>query len=111
MRAYDYDAVVYEGEVYCVGCLPEGVSVNNEDVIPIFAGAELDFPPVCSHCHAEHDYMQILAHRCSACGRYTMDALLRCEDCNMEICSACATRHVDPDEPSVVWYTCPECQE
>jgi len=43
MKSYDYDAVVYEGAVYCVECLPEGVSTD--DASPIFASDELDHTP------------------------------------------------------------------
>ena len=111
MKGYDFDAVVYDGEVYCVGCLPEGVNPTSEGVIPIFASDEWELPPVCERCGAEHDYMGVLAHKCRTCGRYTMDELLRCEDCGRDICPDCAVKHVDPDEPSVVWHTCPDCNE
>lgn len=61
MKSYDYDAVVYDGAEYCVECLPEGVSVSDEEVAPIFADAEVDRPVVCDHCHAVHDYMNVLS--------------------------------------------------
>ena len=60
MQAFDFYAVVYCGEVYCVEHLPEGVRVTNEDVRPIFANAEWDVAPVCYECGKEHRYMSII---------------------------------------------------
>ncbi len=61
MNACDFEAVVYEGSVYCTDCLPEGVGVNDEGVTPIFASDEWDFAPTCDACSEEHDYMPILS--------------------------------------------------
>ena len=63
MKSYDYEAVVYDGEELCVECLPEGVSVNDEEVGPIFADSEVDRAVVCAKCGAEHDYMNITGDR------------------------------------------------
>lgn len=60
MKAFDYDAVTYDGEVCCVECLPHGVKVNSDDVSPIFADSEWDVAPVCCECGTVHDYMNIL---------------------------------------------------
>ena len=60
MKAYDYDACVFESEIYCNECLPEGVTVNDAD--PIFADAEWDIFPVCCDCGYEHDYVTKLDH-------------------------------------------------
>lgn len=60
MKAYDFEVVVYDGSVYCVECLPEGIDVASDDVLPIFADSEWDTAPVCEHCGAVHDYMTIL---------------------------------------------------
>jgi hypothetical protein len=57
MKAWDYDAVVYAGETYCVGCLPDGVGETDPDVDPIFATSEVDGYPVCCNCGHTHDYM------------------------------------------------------
>ena len=38
MKSFDYEAVVYDGAVYCVDCCP--VDVESEDVSPIFADQE-----------------------------------------------------------------------
>jgi hypothetical protein len=59
-KAWDYDAVTYDGGIYCVDCLPEGVSVDDEDVTPIFTVDELQYAPVCDRCGAVHDYMNVL---------------------------------------------------
>lgn len=60
MKSYDYEAVVYEASVCCVECLPTGVSVNDDDVSPVFADSEWDYYPVCDVCGAEHDYVQLI---------------------------------------------------
>lgn len=59
MKSYDYDAVVYDGEEFCVECLPDGVDVDSDDVSPIFADSEVDRYPVCRQCGAEHIYMNL----------------------------------------------------
>lgn len=66
MHCSDYEAVVYDGDIYCVGCLPEGVEVdgidaNGDDICtPIFACSEWDSYPVCDHCGEVHDYVTLL---------------------------------------------------
>ena len=57
MKAWDFEAVAYDGDEYCVGCLPDGVDVDDDDVCPIFASDEVDVYPVCCVCGCEHDYM------------------------------------------------------
>src|SRR5262245_55360529 len=59
MNACDFDAVVYDGAEYCVGCLPDGVDVDSEEVSPIFASEEMDRYPVCDACGYEHDYVSL----------------------------------------------------
>jgi hypothetical protein len=59
MKSHDYDAVTYDASVYCIGCLPEGVGVLDEEVSPIFADSEWDSYPVCDACGAEHDYVNL----------------------------------------------------
>ena len=70
MKSYDYDAVVYDGTCYCCGCLekackvPEGyehqqVTLDSDEVSPIFADSEWDGYPVCDHCGAVHDYVSL----------------------------------------------------
>jgi hypothetical protein len=66
MYSYDYDAVVYDGEVYCVECLPEGVDTDNPEVMPIFADSEWDHVPVCSVCGTEHDYVTVIREEYTA---------------------------------------------
>lgn len=72
MKAYDFDAVVYNPGGYatdypgqpamilCVECLPRGVNAEDFDVYPIFANAEWDYAPTCDKCGRVHDYMTIL---------------------------------------------------
>lgn len=59
MKAYDFDAVTYDASVYCTECLPDGVSVDDEEVHPIFADSEWDSYPVCDACGTEHDYVSL----------------------------------------------------
>ena len=60
MKTYDYEAVCYDGAVYCTECLPEGVDIESEEVCPIFADSEWEYVPVCDECGCKHDYMTIL---------------------------------------------------
>ena len=60
MKSFDYEAVVFESEIYCTECLPDGIGEEDEDVQPIFADSEWDYAPVCCNCGGIHDYMSIL---------------------------------------------------
>lgn len=62
MKAYDFDAVTFDGEVYCIECLPDGVNVNDEEVSPIFADCEHDAFPTCGVCGRVHDYVPLTAY-------------------------------------------------
>lgn len=53
MNATDYEAMVYDGEIYCCGCLPDGATEDEAE--PIFAESEWDYYPTCAHCGAVHD--------------------------------------------------------
>ena len=61
MKSYDYYACVYDNQVYCTECLPDGVNQFDDDVHPIFADQEWDYVPVCCKCKREHDYVVVLA--------------------------------------------------
>jgi len=58
MKAYDYHACVYHGEVYCVECLPDCVDPNSDGVYPVFAASEWDYYPSCAQCGEVHDYVR-----------------------------------------------------
>ena len=60
MFAYDYEAVVYGPDIFCVECLPEGVDTEDEEVEPIFAASEWYSAPICCQCGVVHEYMTIL---------------------------------------------------
>ncbi len=60
MQPYDYEAVIWDSEVYCIECLPDTVKVTHEDVSPIFAESEWDSYPTCCWCHTVHDYVNLL---------------------------------------------------
>lgn len=59
MKSFDYEACVYDGAVYCNGCLPEGITTESEDVSPIFADSEHDGYPVCDKCGEVHNYVSL----------------------------------------------------
>lgn len=61
MKSFDFDAVTYKGAVYCIGCLPFGVTSDDDEACPIFADSEWDHVPVCDVCGTEHDYVTVLA--------------------------------------------------
>ncbi len=58
IKAWEYDAVAYDGEIYCTECCP--VDYLSDDVMPIFASDEVQTYPVCAHCGTEHDYMGMI---------------------------------------------------
>jgi hypothetical protein len=58
MKSYDCDAVIFDGEIYCISCLPENVSKNEYD--PIFADSEWQSPPVCHECGEIHEYVLLI---------------------------------------------------
>lgn len=62
MKAYDFDAVTYDGAVYCVQCLPKGLNDESEGVHPIFADSEWDSYPVCDKCGAIHHYVSLTSY-------------------------------------------------
>lgn len=55
--AWHFEVVAYEADHYCVECLPDGVTTDDEFVYPITAIAEVDVYPVCCVCRTVHDYM------------------------------------------------------
>lgn len=63
MKSFDYDAVVCDGEIYCVGCEPESYELDengeNENLHPVFADSEWDYYPVCSACGYKHEYVSL----------------------------------------------------
>jgi len=59
MKSWDYDVVTYDGEVYCKGCLPAGIKLDDPRVSPIFADQEWDFYPACDKCGFQHKYMNL----------------------------------------------------
>jgi hypothetical protein len=60
MKAYDYFAVVYGGEVFCTECVPQGVNPSGDDCYPIFADSEWSYYPECVVCGREHDYITLI---------------------------------------------------
>jgi hypothetical protein len=68
MNAFDYYAVVYDGDIYCTECLPDDVDTDDTDMHgnsvcnPIFAGSEWDYVPVCAVCGEVHDYVTIIKY-------------------------------------------------
>lgn len=60
MHSCKFYAVTHESEVYCLGCLPDGVELADDTVHPIFPDSEWDYYPVCDHCSTVHDYVCLL---------------------------------------------------
>ncbi len=60
MKSYSYYACVYNGEVYCNGCLPTSVAPYSSGAQPIFANSEWDYYPICCECGEVHDYVVLL---------------------------------------------------
>lgn len=58
MKSYDYEAVVFDGEIYCIECLPTNAS--KEECDPIFADSEWDNYPTCCECFHVHDYVSLI---------------------------------------------------
>ena len=83
MKAYDFDACVYQGDVYCNECLPRGLSVNSEEVQPIFASDEWDYTPVCCQCMEKHDYIQVLYPHKDGCTTEGPRETLPCNQCGV----------------------------
>ena len=59
MKSYDFEAMAYDGAVYCIECLPSGVNEDDEEVSPVFADSEWDYYPVCCVCGTIHDYVSL----------------------------------------------------
>ena len=55
MNSAHFDAVTYDGSVYCCKCLESAT----EGVYPIFADSEWDSYPVCDICGQVHDYVKL----------------------------------------------------
>jgi hypothetical protein len=55
MKAWDYDFVTYDGEIYCIDHSPAGL--NHDGVNPIFASSEWDYYPSCDVCGKLCDYV------------------------------------------------------
>lgn len=60
MNTSEYKAVGYEHKIYCIKCLPVGVTTDDLDVAPVFADSEWDVYPVCAVCGCVHDYVVLL---------------------------------------------------
>lgn len=56
MKSYDYDAMVFEGEVVCKKHLTYKEWL---DAQPVFANSEWDCYPVCGKCGEIHDYVTL----------------------------------------------------
>lgn len=65
MKSFDYYAVVYDGSVYCTGCIPE--PIDPDLLHPIFADSEWDYVPTCDHCGERHDYVTIIHYGKETC--------------------------------------------
>ena len=57
MKSWEYEAVVYDGAVYCVECCP--FPTDSDEVFPVFADSEWDCYPSCDKCGRQHDYVRL----------------------------------------------------
>jgi hypothetical protein len=80
MKVYEFDAVTYDGDVYCNNCLPDGVEIEDDDVAPIFAGDEWQEYPVCCVCGEVHKYMSLIQTRVGAPPPPSPDDVIRVGD-------------------------------
>jgi hypothetical protein len=60
MKSYEFEAAIYDNEVYCCRCLPVGVGINDDGVMHIFGDSEWVSAPVCCKCGKEHLYVNLL---------------------------------------------------
>lgn len=60
MKSFEFEAVVYQGEVYCNEHLPPGVDLGSERVHPIFADSEWHAYPHCCECKKIHNYVNLI---------------------------------------------------
>ena len=58
MKSYNYNAVTYNADVYCTGCLPVEAE-SWPEVYPIFASSEWDYYPNCTVCGETHSYVSL----------------------------------------------------
>ena len=60
MKSYEYNAVTWDGDFYCIQCLPKGVRMGSEEVHPVYADCEWGYAPSCCICGYVHDYVNII---------------------------------------------------
>ena len=60
MRSDYYAAVTYDGGIYCLDCLPKGVTEEDEEVFPVFPDSEWSYVPDCDTCGELHHYVNVL---------------------------------------------------
>lgn len=61
MKSDYYAALTFDGCVYCVDCLPEGVNEDDDEVHPIFADSEWGYVLDCDACGALHHYVNTIS--------------------------------------------------
>lgn len=102
MKAFDYEAVVVDDEVYCRECAPE-------EGEPIFAASEWgDEYPICVECGTEHKYMSLTAPVCPVCE----DTEARCRKVHGFLCTDTATEEEEEEEEKeekeAMWMSTPQ---
>ena len=61
MKCYEFECVIYNGDVVCCDCLHNmGIDEESEEVMPIFADCETSGPVFCVECGEYFDYMNII---------------------------------------------------
>lgn len=59
MKTHDFNACIFDSEIYCNECLPDGVDTNSPKVYPIFSNSEWDHYPACCQCGTVHNYVNL----------------------------------------------------
>jgi hypothetical protein len=65
---HSYEAILWEGSVYCLSCIPP--CARESEISPIYAESVWDTPPACENCGKIHDYMEITQKECISCGTW-----------------------------------------
>ena len=58
MSIWHYEAMTWDGDVYCVECLPEGVTIDDAQAIFVIDQWPNPGAP-CGYCDKIHDYMSL----------------------------------------------------
>jgi len=58
MQSFYYEAVMYDGDTYCLEHVPKNLS--EKEIMPVFADSEWDNYPYCGKCLRIFKYINLL---------------------------------------------------